>query len=420
MDDIGGWMHPSKPFPSIQRLPPIPVEMVEAAPDFGDIEYTSVSSTGKFQRQIDPNDYKKYEVERDLFLQRCDKDKRMDEDYEPDNDVNPNGECRRPNWRSKYYPVCNNFHEFDLSRNFDSEKKKDPEELDYDSYYFNHGYYRDVWSITSKTRNEGMVLKQLRWKYKTGAHYFLNVQRDALIMERMTSSPRIINMYGHCSTSVAVEPIAYEVEEYIVPGSGYIAQENLHDSKDVDPKNEYTPMEKLEMALAMAESLADLHGYEGGVIVHDDVQLCQWLRTRDDKLVLGDFNRAEVMEWNEHKQEYCRYQNGEGYGNYRSPEEFADRPLNEKIDVYSFGNNVYALLTGLWVFYDNEDDQVVQKKIIDGDKPYIDERYRARSSAEGKLVEIMEKCLEYDPDKRIDIFEVVKFLRRAIKDNSPG
>lgn len=38
--------------------------------------------------------------------------------------------------------------------------------------------------------------------------------------------------------------------------------------------------------------------------------------------------------------------------------------LNEKIDVYSFGNLVYELLTGLWVFYENDDDEVVQVSYI--------------------------------------------------------
>jgi hypothetical protein len=49
--------------------------------------------------------------------------------------------------------------------------------------------------------------------------------------------------------------------------------------------------------------------------VHDDVQLCQWLRTRDGTLKLGDFNRAEVMDYNIEKKEYCRYDNGHAYGN---------------------------------------------------------------------------------------------------------
>lgn len=37
-----------------------------------------------------------------------------------------------------------------------------------------------------------------------------------------------------------------------------------------------------------------------------------------------------------------------------------DDDLDEKIDIYSFGNNLYGLLTGLWVFYENDDDKVVQ------------------------------------------------------------
>ena len=53
--------------------------------------------------------------------------------------------------------------------------------------------------------------------------------------------------------------------------------------------------------------------------VHDDVQLCQWLRTRDGKLKLGDFNRAEVMDFDRGLGEYCMYNNGKGYGNV-SPE----------------------------------------------------------------------------------------------------
>ncbi len=50
-------------------------------------------------------------------------------------------------------------------------------------------------------------------------------------------------------------------------------------------------------------------------------------------------------------------------------------------------------------------------------KPYVDERYRTRSYAEGKLVDIMERCWEFDPAKRISIFDAVKMLREASKEN---
>jgi hypothetical protein len=91
----------------------------------------------------------------------------------------------------------------------------------------------------------------------------------------------------------------------------------LHDSKDVDLQNQFEVSEKLQLALEMAESIAELHGFKDGVIVHDDVQLCQWLRNDQGKLKLGDFNRARVLQWNDEKQEYCKYNNGKSYGNVR-------------------------------------------------------------------------------------------------------
>ena len=72
---------------------------------------------------------------------------------------------------------------------------------------------------------------------------------------------------------------------------------------------------------------------------------------------------------------------------YRSPEEFSGNDLDEQIDVFSFGNNLYALLTGLWVYYENRDDGVAQVsstfmlnfyfvfKEHMSDNPYTDKNY---------------------------------------------
>lgn len=94
-----------------------------------------------------------------------------------------------------------------------------------------------------------------------------------------------------------------------------------------------------------------------------------------------------------------------------------DDPLDEKIDIYSFGNNLYALLTGLWVFYENDDDKVVQQKVKGGERAFIDDRWRNRSYGEGKLVELMERCWNEHPKDRVDIFEAVRYLREAVKEN---
>jgi serine/threonine protein kinase len=90
-----------------------------------------------------------------------------------------------------------------------------------------------------------------------------------------------------------------------------------------------------------------------------------------------------------------------------------DKPLNEKIDVWSLGMNMYALLTGVSPFYKDLVVEEVQQKVVNGEKPYIDPRYRSRSFAEGQLIEIMELCWTFDPDGRPDIFEIARRLREA-------
>jgi len=102
---------------------------------------------------------------------------------------------------------------------------------------------------------------------------------------------------------------------------------------------------------------------------------------------------------------------------WRAPEEYRDKPLDEKIDIWSLGCNMYALLTGMYPFYDIGSTQVVKQKVKDGEKGFIDNRYRTRSFAEKKLAEAIDLCWEFDPNKRIDIESLVKLLREAVRVN---
>ena len=76
---------------------------------------------------------------------------------------------------------------------------------------------------------------------------------------------------------------------------------------------------------------------------------------------------------------------------------------------------MYSLLTGLWVFFDEKDAHEVQKRVKAGEKPYIDPRFKENSPAEAKLVEIIDRCHSYQPGDRPSIFEIVEFLRDAVK-----
>ena len=128
---------------------------------------------------------------------------------------------------------------------------------------------------------------------------FTSISVEAVIMERLRKSPRIMDIYGHCGYSITAEVVPIEFEETVVYGEGFRSRKSVEkrNKNGLRPYNNFTAEEKLGFALTMAESLADLHGFSDGVIVHDDVQLCQWLRLPDGTMKLGDFNRATIMEY---------------------------------------------------------------------------------------------------------------------------
>ena len=141
------------------------------------------------------------------------------------------------------------------------------------------------------------------------------IRVDSLITERMTSNPQIVNMYGFCGFTMLTECFTNgDIEGDVV---GYEERERDFQPEEdpvLTPYNNFTGSQKLQLALSMVEPLSALHNFRDGVIVHDDVQLSQFLWTDDTKTAvkLNDFNQAEVMFWDEKHQEYCQYRNGRG------------------------------------------------------------------------------------------------------------
>lgn len=313
--------------------------------------------------------------------------------------------CRRISEHRLYFPNCNSFHETSL--------------IEAQATIIGEGAYRQAMKLDRLfgREHETIVAKDIHLWYDYGYDVYEFTRMDAIVAERLTSSNRIYNIYGACGVGI--------LSEYYEKGNieTIAIDEHLHINRTQEvegPLNSYNdlpPLTKLQMSLYMAEALADLHGYPGGVIVHQDVKLDQYFLNEDlTGLILNDFNRAEFMLWDENEEEYCMYTEGYGRGNWRSPEEYRDQFLNEKVDVFSLGNNIYGLLTGLMVFHESETYEETQERVANGEKAFIDPRYKERSLAEAKLVEIIEKCHEYYPEDRPSIFEVVELLLEALEE----
>lgn len=212
--------------------------------------------------------------------------------------------CRRIQEHRYMFPNCNEFHQMDRTN------------AENNFRYINHGAYREVFSL--QTPSDLFAVKEILYESigsSTDDELLEYVRMDAIVAERLTASPRIYDIYGHCSLSIASEYFYHgDIEDLSVGEVGYTATPDEKDNDDeLRSRNGFTPEQKLVLGLEMAEALADLHGYVGGLIIHDDVQLAQFLFNKDkSRLKLNDFNRAEFPLWN--GEGYCRYQNGKGGG----------------------------------------------------------------------------------------------------------
>jgi len=415
-------------------------------PDFGGLALPLDDGSFAFAdtREIPLNDtvvYAKERLAQLLHIDDPDMQERLPYTEELDNPV----ECQRTSWARRIHPVCNSIHELTTLQ----EPPPPPPALSYDDRqatrtvmvttttttidYLSHGYFRDTWlyqpnpSARGPSNNNAFCLKTLRMMQTFDYDTMNLIEVEAIIMERLTGSPRIVDIYGHCGTSLAAEYMAHEITQTIVPGTtvfssdrGMIAQSKLDQLQetDVHPMNNLTLTAKLELAVTMAESLADIHGFSGGAIVHGDVHPDQWLRPSSfssQPLKLNDFSNGMIMEWSAANQTYCDFWTWYG-GTYKAPEELRGAFVGAPADVWAMGNGIYGLLTGLYPYYDSTDQDATVEEILQQDrKPFVDDRYRNRSLVEGRLVEIMEQCWALQQKDRVDIFGVVAHLYETVR-----
>ena len=135
--------------------------------------------------------------------------------------------------------------------------------------------------FTDKVSSETLILKTIRLSLGYGYDSYEYTRIDALIMERLASSPRIADIFGFCGTSSKYRNIIHASMTILIMlitictviQEAFVADLDskiLRSKKNKDNKQLFSPKNKLEIALSMAEAIADLHGYKDGIIIHDD------------------------------------------------------------------------------------------------------------------------------------------------------
>jgi serine/threonine protein kinase len=108
--------------------------------------------------------------------------------------------------------------------------------------------------------------------------------KDSIIMEALTKSPYIANVYGYCGMSQMVEySNGGELKELIQ--ENYLAEEDAID-----------PIDNLKISIQVASAISDLHD-ESISVIHGDLSVDQIILI-DGIYKLNDFHLSEFLYWN--------------------------------------------------------------------------------------------------------------------------
>ena len=174
-----------------------------------------------------------------------------------------------------------------------------------------NGYWRDVWltrSYLTNTQKETIILKTLRWEHEYEDRNYDRHRRDAVSMEHLTSSPRVIDIYGYCGNSGLSE---------FAPGGDI--ELGLWGSDHTAPQG-WNITEVLIVAYQVAKAIADMHNFDKeGVasMAHTDITPSQFVNV-DGIYKLNDFNRVRFIRWNKRTKEPCPFHVGNNPGNVSS------------------------------------------------------------------------------------------------------
>jgi hypothetical protein len=155
------------------------------------------------------------------------------------------GDCRlRYEWQKSLHPNCNSVHEFEMATPF-SITSRNRKRRKYK--IVGHGYWRDVW-IVYESSGEKTVFKSLRFEHDINHRNLDRMRRDALTMERLTSSPYIVDIYSFCGSS--------SISEF---GDGGDILHRLWESRDKVSQIEKLHIGKLKSLRAICPSVRIPH-----------------------------------------------------------------------------------------------------------------------------------------------------------------
>jgi len=237
--------------------------------------------------------------------------------------------------------------------------------------------------------------------------FFENARVDAVVMERLTVSPYITNIYGFCAMSVVTEFAGKELS-------------------DVAAKLD--SMGRLQVGIQVARGLAELHAIH---VAYNDLNLANLRMTEDGRPILNDFNIAVLRMQDKSTGDMCPYVSHFPNPQWRAPEEQVysqeetdtNPPIvTEKSDIYAMGNVLYRLAVGAspWKtagavkLTAEEKLGVARLKRENGTEPSIPETIDQSDPPTRVMLQAMKQAFSFDPRDRPTAEDLLVFLQEGL------
>jgi len=308
-------------------------------------------------------------------------------------------------WQTTYHPWCNGMHELSLeSMGIQAED---------DAHLFGtKGYWRNAWRLDllggqhHPGDREKIVLKTLKFQHNFEDAHFEHDRVDAVAMERLTSSPHVINIFGFCGHSVMTE---------FADGTcvGELAD-----------KSRKTKLARLRIARDIANGLADVHGIDGdgnATFVHLDINPANVVSV-GGTLKLNDFNIGIILKWNTTSNKQCGFPAQYPNPQWRSPEEArGEQFLTEKVDVFSMGHIFFRLICGHEPWNKLEiggkpSKEEIHEKVQRGILPFIPDHVLNTLNPEVAAIrQAMLQCYTFNPVERPSARAIANELEVALE-----
>ena len=313
--------------------------------------------------------------------------------------------------------------------------------------YVSDGLWRTVWAVpdplldhsSSRTITSSLVaLKLMKLEHPPDARNLDRHRREALVMERLTGHPHVVDVHAHCGTTLVTEYIGTTLHAVLQGPDNF--ETRLDAGAEIRSAAEYpfdsrrsptiraltmsssglnatvtrrTPQGRLHLAVQVALGLQALHELPGGAVAHADLTDQQFLVTPDGRVKLNDFNRCRfVAHRNDTSKTPCPFRIPSAPGIARSPEEYAYEPLTEQIDMYSLANVLHQILSGYGP-WDGWSALEVSNQVQKGVKPLVPSEFLSAPS-DHALQNLTLRAYELDPTRRLRASELVHELTRLL------